>query len=78
MEISMSKRIYAARLYVSFEFNPEDFLDCETEEELKEAILDHMYGEVDYGDIRVDESETNLENINEFVEAWKKLKENVQ
>lgn len=77
MQIAMSKHIYAARLYVSFELNPEDYLDCASEDDLKDAIYDHMYGEVDYGDVCIDESETDLENINEFVETWKKLKENV-
>lgn len=73
----MNKRILAARLYVGFELDPEDYLDCTSKADLCNAIYDHMYGEVDYGDISVDESETELEGFEEFYKRWKELKENV-
>ena len=76
MEVTMNKCILAARLYVGFEFNPEDYLNCADRKELRDTILDHMYDEVDYGDISVDESETELEGFEEFYERWNELKKN--
>ena len=74
MEVIINKYIYSARLYVSFELEAKNFVMYNSEEEVRDAVLDIMYDEIDYGDIDVDESENSYEGLEELIEEWKSLK----
>jgi predicted nucleotide-binding protein (sugar kinase/HSP70/actin superfamily) len=56
----------------------EDFLEYETEEEVRKAIIDNIEEPVmpympDF-ELFVDNTEINEESVDEFVEEWKRLK----
>jgi hypothetical protein len=56
----------------------EDFLEYETEEEVREAVINSLEEPVvpyipDFG-LYVDNTEINEESVDQFVEEWKRLK----
>lgn len=72
-EVIFNRYIYRASMCVEFELDPADFLHCEDEDELKNAIYDIVYSETDTGDVCVDDSEVEL-NMDNFLKEWKSLK----
>lgn len=74
MEVIVDKYIYQARAYVSFDLKAEDYLKYDTEEDVMDAAMDDMLSEVDYGDVMIDESETDFMGLDKLIEEWKSLK----
>lgn len=72
-KVIFNKYIYRASMCVGFELDPADFLHCEDEEELTDAIYDVVYSETDTGDVQIKESEVELDMAS-FFEEWKSLK----
>lgn len=73
-----SKRedICDARVYVSLELDPSNYLFCEDEDDLRNTIMEDLEEAVDYGDIIVyDRSDQELIIPQKFIEEWLKLKE---
>lgn len=71
--VEYKKFIWKAYINTEFQLDPEDFLHCTDEDELKDAIYDVVYEEVDYGDISIDESKSELTMV-DFINEWKSLK----
>lgn len=74
-----SKRedICDARVYVSLELDPSNYLFCENEDDLEESVMEDLEEALDYGDIIVyDRSDQELIIPQKFIEEWLKLKEN--
>lgn len=79
MVYKCSKRedICDARVYVSLELDPSNYLFCENEDDLEESVMEDLEEALDYGDIIVyDKSDQELIIPQKFIEEWLKLKEN--
>lgn len=76
-ECSLFKRLYGAYATSDISVSPEDYIDCETEEELRDCIESDLYNALYLGDIEWDTSETNITIPDEFINKWKSLKQNV-
>ena len=72
--ISYTKYITRARVNVDFSLSPKDFLECEDEDELKDMVKEHIWDNVEYGDVEVDDSESEFDIPDEFIKEWKSLK----
>lgn len=75
--------IYTCKLHKNFveayadselELNPENYLYCDDEDELKDAIEDDLYDVMLTGDVEYDYSESEIDIPDEFIEEWKRLK----
>lgn len=75
-ECSLFKRLYGAYVTSDISISPEDYIDCETEEELRDCIESDLYNELYLGDIEWDTSETDITIPDEFINKWKLLKQN--
>ena len=71
--VEYDRYIWRAAIHTSFELNPEDFLECEDEDELEDAIYDMIAMETETGDVQIDESESELK-MEDFLNEWKSLK----
>ena len=58
------------------ELNPENYLYCDDEYELRDAIEDDLYDAMNTGDVEYDYSESEMDIPDEFIAEWKKLKGN--
>ena len=62
------------RIYIDRDIDPEEFLDCEDEDELRDEILEYMayesWDDLEYPEIY----ERNTDIPEEFFEEWRRLK----
>lgn len=65
--VEFNRYIWKGFIYSELKLNPEDFLEC------KDAIYDIISMEIDTGDVRIDESESEL-IMEDFLNEWKSLK----
>lgn len=56
--VEFNRYIWKGFIYSELKLNPEDFLECKDEGELTDAIYDIISMEIDTGDVRIDESES--------------------
>ena len=70
------KCISMAYANVEWDLYPEDFPDCETLEELQDAVVEYFNENIDSGDFMIDESDYECILSEEFINGWKKLKQN--
>lgn len=73
---TLFKKLFGAYVTSDLIISPEKYLDCETEEELRDCIESDLHDALYLGDIEWDTSETEITIPNEFIVNWKKLKEN--
>lgn len=75
--------IYTCKLHKDFvdayadselELNPENYLYCDDEDELRDAIEEDLYDVMITGDVEYDYSESKMDIPDEFIIEWKKLK----
>lgn len=71
--IEFKKTISEAYIETERTLNPEDYLECEDEEELEDMVIEDILNTLDYGDINVEESKSELD-LDEFIAEWKSLK----
>lgn len=71
--VEFNRYIWKGSIYSELKLNPEDFLECKDEGELTDAIYDIISMEIDTGDVRIDESESEL-IMEDFLNEWKSLK----
>ena len=75
MKVTFGWNIYDAYTDEERELFPSDYLDCDTEEELGDAIYDDLYGSSDLGEVILNEAELEFELPDEFIAEWKRLKQ---
>lgn len=77
--------IYTCKLHKNFveayadselELNPENYLYCDDEDELRDAVEEDLYDVMNTGDVDYDYSESEMNIPDEFIIEWKKLKGN--
>ena len=67
------KSYFRARIETEFWLDPEDFLWCEDDDELWDAVVEYIRSEIEYGDVIVEDSESDIDMI-DFRRAWRHLK----
>lgn len=73
MKVTFGWNIYNAYTDEERELFPSDYLDCDTERDLKDAIHDDLCYSSDLGAVILNEAE--LELPDEFIAEWKRLKQ---
>lgn len=71
--VEFNRYTWKGFIHSELKLNPEDFLECKDEGELTDAIYDIISMEIDTGDVRIDESESEL-IMEDFLNEWKSLK----
>lgn len=75
-ECSLLKRLIDSYVESELILDPEDYLYCETEDELLLAVEIDLHDAMNTGDVYWDDSENNIKIPDEFIEEWKHLKKN--
>ena len=80
MKVEFEETINVGFVNVSLDLDPSDFLDCETLNDLYDAVKEYYYGnsqdEYGLGDVHVEDSTVECKIPNAFIEEWQKLKAN--
>lgn len=78
MEIKFKETINVGIIDASLDLDPDDFLDCDTLDDLYYEIKEYYYGnpqnEYSLGDVSVEDSDIEFKIPDEFIKEWKKLK----
>lgn len=72
----LKRELYFASVEAELELSPEDYLYCEDESDLKETVKDDLKCAVDIGNVEYQGCNTDFEIPKEFIDEWKKLKQN--
>lgn len=72
----LHKEFICAYIDTSLELSPSDYLYCDNEDELLDAVSDDLHDVMYVGDVDWVDSCSDLDIPNEFIEEWKYLKEN--
>lgn len=75
MKVAFGWNIYNAYTDEERELFPSDYLDCDTERELRDAIHEDLCDSSDLGAVILNEAELEFELPDEFIVEWKKLKQ---
>lgn len=75
MKVTFGWNIYNAYTDEERELFPSDYLDCDTERDLKDAIHDDLCDSSDLGAVILNEAELEFELPDEFIAEWKRLKQ---
>ena len=75
MKVAFGWNIYNAYTDEERELFPSDYLDCDTERELRDAIHEDLSDSSDLGAVILNEAELEFELPGEFIVEWKKLKQ---
>lgn len=75
MKVTFGWNIYNAYTDEERELFPSDYLDCDTERDLKDAIHDDLCDSSDLGAVILNEAELEFELPDEFITEWKRLKQ---
>ena len=75
MKVTFGWNIYNAYTDEERELFPSDYLDCDTERELRDAIHEDLSDSSDLGAVILNEAELEFELPGEFIVEWKKLKQ---
>ncbi len=73
---ALQKTFVGAYADSELELSPSDYLYCDSEAELKEAVEDDLNEAMIIGYIDYDYSESEVNIPDEFIEEWKRLKKN--
>lgn len=72
----LHREFICAYIDTSLELSPLDYLYCDNEDELFDAISDDLHDITFVGDVNWVDSNTDVYIPNEFITEWKRLKEN--
>ena len=75
MKVIFGWNIYNAYTDEKRELFPSDYLDCDTERDLKDAIHDDLCDSSDLGAVILNDAELEFELPDEFIAEWKRLKQ---
>lgn len=75
MKVTFGWNIYNAYTDEERELFPSDYLDCDTERDLKDAIHDDLCDSSDLGAVILNDTELEFELPDEFIAEWKRLKQ---
>ena len=75
MKVTFGWNIYNAYTDEEREIFPSDYLDCDTERELRDAIYDDLCDSSDLGAVILNDAELEFELPDEFIAEWKRLKQ---
>lgn len=75
MKVTFGWSIYNAYTDEEEDLFPSDYLDCDTERELKDAIHDDLCDRSDLGAVMLNGAELEFELPDEFIAEWKRLKQ---
>lgn len=75
MKVTFGWNIYNAYTDEEKELFPSDYLDCDTERDLKDAIHDDLCDSSDLGAVILNDAELEFELPDEFIAEWKRLKQ---
>lgn len=75
MKVTFGWNIYNAYTDEERELFPSNYLDCDTERDLKDAIHDDLCDSSDLGAVILNEAELEFELPDEFIAEWKRLKQ---
>lgn len=75
MKVTFGWNIYNAYTDEERELFPSDYLDCDTERDLKDAIHDDLCDSSDLGAVILNDAELEFELPDEFIAEWKRLKQ---
>lgn len=80
MEIKFKETINVGVVNASLDLDPDDFLDCNTLDDLYYEVKEHYYtnpqNEYNLGDVLIEDSDIEYKIPDEFIEEWKKLRAN--
>ena len=78
MKVEFEETINVGFINASLDIDPQDFLDCDTLEDLEYDLKEYYYGnpqdEYGLGDVHIEDSNLECKIPNAFIEEWKKLK----
>lgn len=74
MKVTFGWNIYNAYTDEERELFPSDYLDCDTEGDLKGAIHDDLCDSSNLGAVILNATELEFELPDEFIAEWKRLK----
>ena len=72
----LHKEFICAYIDTSLELSPSDYLYCDDEDELFDAISDDLHDIMFIGDVDWVDSDTDVYIPDEFITEWKHLKQN--
>ena len=75
MKVTFGWNIYNAYTDEERDLFPSDYLDCDTERDLKDAIHDDLCDSSDLGAVILNDAELEFELPDEFIAEWKRLKQ---
>ena len=75
MKVTFGWNIYDAYTDEERELFPSDYLNCDTERDLKDAIHDDLCDSSDLGAVILNDAELEFELPDEFIAEWKRLKQ---
>lgn len=75
-ECHLTKRLIGSYVESELILDPEDYLYCETEDELRLMVELDLNDAMNIGNVYWEDSENNIEIPDEFIEEWKHLKKN--
>lgn len=75
MKVTFGWNIYNAYTDGERELFPSDYLYCDTERDLRDAIHDDLCDSSDLGAVILKEAELEFELPDEFIAEWKRLKQ---
>ena len=75
MKVTFGWNIYNAYTDEERELFPSDYLDCDTERDLKDAIHDDLCDSSDLGAVILNDAELEFELPDEFIAEWKRLRQ---
>ena len=75
-ECHLTKRLIDSYVESELILDPEDYLYCETEDELLLAVEEDLHDAMNTGDVYWDDSESSVRISDGFINEWKHLKKN--
>lgn len=75
-ECSLLKRLIDSYVESELILDPEDYLYCETEDELRLMVELDLHDAMNTGNVYWEDSENSIRIPDEFIEEWKHLKKN--
>lgn len=74
MKVTFGWNIYDAYTDEERELFPSDYLNCDTERDLKDAIHDDLCYSSDLGNVILNDAELEFKLPDEFIAEWERLK----
>lgn len=71
---TLERCLFSAWVESELNLNPADYLHCDSEVELEDAIWEELYDNCDTGNVHWKDSDSDIVIPPEFVEEWRSLK----